>query len=861
MDTTTTFIMRQAIRSIWLTMLFATFAMAQWDGTSIVEPSKTTIEGRQYYEISTAEELAWFARCINSKDTARSAILTADIDLNMNSWTPIGDTLTNAFDGIFDGNGHSISGVSVSNKMYAGLFGVIDVGTVKNLIVENSKIIGYYGKNGEKTSDYDYNSYTGGIVAYAKERSIIENVVNKATLAKATNYNKNYDEQYTGGIVGYSKGLIKNCTNEGDLYSDNIKTYLGGICGYSNNHITNSSNTGSIRGGYYTGGISGYGSIVDSSSNSGLIYGNHYIGGICGNCSATYSQNYGSIQNSSFQKNEVYAGGISGRGSRLKMCINYGDITIKSDTTIFVGGIAAICRHDTQYLANYGKLNATSQKNKAYLGGIVGQVEDQSSAQVLEDFYNQGRLSSSHYAAGITAVLPQTNISIKNIYVATDSINAPHAAGLINYNSVTSTVKNGFLDTTLLSSNIPLIEDNVGISYNIEYKSTEELQTDSMAYILDDLSDYLKQSNSNKSLFYQNKYIKAIHWSRGNGYPIFGDSIHNPIYKIFFINDADSVYQYTDSSSHIYPFPQKNDHVWLNKKKVSGYIDDLIAPDSNKTFVWQDSVLIDSNTTFTWSDSQAISVPITCNDKPENDLKCCMEYMFNFMNEYDSVSTEYYHTIHKMNYTSSSRYVLMPVTNCLDKNSNGILDGLDSSSDAYSTIQSFINSIQIFRDQLLSSNSMEELSSSSVIPHSSTNESSSSFNYSSMKESSSSKETESYSSANSSSNQEFTSSSSTQTPHESSSSKTYEEKSSSSKSNDLTTTSNETHTPSWSIHTKGKQIFVNGLQAESAYTLFDMQGHILRTGNISSSTPTINVFCSGIYIIKINHKTKILKIK
>ena len=125
-----------AVAKIWgvtlVILIGAVFSFAAWDGKSKTEPSIRIIDGRQFYQIGTPEELAWFANKVNSKDTALSAVLTADIDLNSKMWIPIGDTTSHAYDGVFDGNGFSIRGVSVSNKSYAGLFGVIDLGVVKN---------------------------------------------------------------------------------------------------------------------------------------------------------------------------------------------------------------------------------------------------------------------------------------------------------------------------------------------------------------------------------------------------------------------------------------------------------------------------------------------------------------------------------------------------------------------------------------------------------------------------------------------------------------------------------------------------------------------------------------------------------
>ena len=82
-----------------------------------------------YYQINSAENLAWFANRVNSGDSSIKAKLVNDIMLNYGStgreWTPIGSQ-SKPFKGEFDGNGHYISGVYVnSNAEYSGLFGYV----------------------------------------------------------------------------------------------------------------------------------------------------------------------------------------------------------------------------------------------------------------------------------------------------------------------------------------------------------------------------------------------------------------------------------------------------------------------------------------------------------------------------------------------------------------------------------------------------------------------------------------------------------------------------------------------------------------------------------------------------------------
>lgn len=575
---------------ITVVLIYVAVSFAAWDGTTMSEPSTKLVEGNQYYAIGSPEELAWFASKVNSRDTAISAVLIADIDLNSRAWTPIGKDSVAAFDGVFDGNGHSISGISVSSKMYAGLFGVIDVGTVKNLVIENSKINGYYVKG------YYYYSYVGGVAGYANSGSSIQNVTNRASLVAATNKpSSGTSYLYMGGIVGYTRGKIISCLNESDLSQSYSSQYIGGIVGYASNakldslknkgaitgvdytggiagyayygNGTNLNNDAKIVGIYSTGGVLGYGDDfqISNAINNGDVDGKKFVGGICGQCddesvklsinkglvkgigrskdslrvggicgicSVESSQNQGNIEVEGTYIRNAYVGGISGISSQIRLSLNYGNITATVDSTLYVGGVSGFVNgyYGVSYSGNFGRIKATttSKIREAHVGGVVGKVGNYGFSNV----FNQGKLYSSHYAAGIATVLPQNAITIKNFYVATDTVEGPNAAAFVNYNSTTATLQNGYFDGTL-KKNLSLVGENVGVEKDLFIVDTKTLQSDSIAYILD-IANF---SGSYKSSFYSvdSWSTPTHHWSRDIGYPVFADSAHKPIYQVVFI--------------------------------------------------------------------------------------------------------------------------------------------------------------------------------------------------------------------------------------------------------------------------------------------------------------------------------------
>ncbi len=164
--------------------------------------------------------------------------LTDDLDFSDKTFTPIGTENVN-FNGNFDGQGHTIKGISLSNSnSYQGIFGYMDAnGIIQNLTLDDSSIKG--------------GSHTGAIVG--RSQGTIKNchVTNSVTVGG------NGSVSYIGGIVGYSKGTIEGCTSEATVGSKN-NTKVGGIAGYGGNTIQNNLFLGSsISGSKYVGAIVG----------------------------------------------------------------------------------------------------------------------------------------------------------------------------------------------------------------------------------------------------------------------------------------------------------------------------------------------------------------------------------------------------------------------------------------------------------------------------------------------------------------------------------------------------------------------------------------------------------------------------
>lgn len=168
----------KAIIPCLLAGLFST-AFAQSTYLTSVEPSKTAIDGVEYYQISKCPELAWFRDQVNAGETSINAVLTKNVNCYANSlvdttnasnWIPIGKDSSVAYKGIFDGKGFTISNIYMdkSNLRY-GLFAYVS-GTLKNLNVKN---FFYDIRSTDITS-----KRIGGIVTKAFDNAVLENVRN-----------------------------------------------------------------------------------------------------------------------------------------------------------------------------------------------------------------------------------------------------------------------------------------------------------------------------------------------------------------------------------------------------------------------------------------------------------------------------------------------------------------------------------------------------------------------------------------------------------------------------------------------------------------------------------------------------------
>ena len=212
-----------------VTLNVSTQALDQGDGTA-ANP----------YQIATADDLKAFRDKVNGGATTACAILTADITLDKSeTWTPIGSS-KNKYNGTFDGQGYTISGLNVNEtgSNEAGLFGDTAQSNtspvIKNLTIADSSFVTARG-------------YAGGVAGYGG--GVFENCHTEASVTVQ-------GKKCAGGIIGSYKGTgitaelsMIQCSNRATVKEvDGFGGFAGGLIGQAEHplKLENSFNAGVV---------------------------------------------------------------------------------------------------------------------------------------------------------------------------------------------------------------------------------------------------------------------------------------------------------------------------------------------------------------------------------------------------------------------------------------------------------------------------------------------------------------------------------------------------------------------------------------------------------------------------------------
>ncbi len=348
-----------------------------------------------YYEIGNAGQLYWFAELVNTEvidgdtptypNSSANAKLIADIVVNkevivgnaneinlddedeiaakgFRPWTPIAENT--AYKGVFDGDGHFISGLYIYKEdSNEGLFSTISGGTVKNVGVKDSFL----------RIRSNENSYLGAISGRVFKEATIENCFS------VNNYIRS-GFQFVGGIVGYcdvstSEGVlitIKNCYNTSKVMA---YQYFGGIAGHTNNAVI-------IEKCYNLGTIAPHDKTVGKAGEENKLY----YGGLVGRMQI----------NSSYFQNPM-----------LLNCYNLGDIELPDNQLENnIGGLVGIivnstnlqvvienCYNGSDFLTTDGGGLPTEVADRCIYSDI-GYIQEIDDVSISNVFYPEGITSN-----------------------------------------------------------------------------------------------------------------------------------------------------------------------------------------------------------------------------------------------------------------------------------------------------------------------------------------------------------------------------------------------------------------------------------------------------------------------------------
>lgn len=318
------------------------------------------------YLIATADDLADFADRVNNPEEddnekyARSHFkLVADIDMSGTAYVSAGQIFTfnegeederkvYGFSGSFDGNGHTISNLTIKRNLrsgmsYVGLFGYCHRAMITNLTLDN---VSYAVVSGADKNDIG--AYVGGVVGYG-------NLTNISNVRVSGEFNMSLCASNPSRIGGIAGGL--------DVY-DSETAYIA--------YVKNCVSEVKVVAKKFDDGDA---SSLDSSVNGGII-------------GATSTASNGALAvlncvttaNAAVEGGE-WVGGIVGYASCTRMsiinCANYARVKATNKDVSYAGGIIGYSSNDNTVLDCFstGRVTATratSTTYKSYAGGIAG---------------------------------------------------------------------------------------------------------------------------------------------------------------------------------------------------------------------------------------------------------------------------------------------------------------------------------------------------------------------------------------------------------------------------------------------------------------------------------------------------------
>ncbi len=361
--------MKKIIFVLCMLCLAASAFAANWTGATSEPENSKKINGKIFYVITSAEELAWFAAQVNGGRSTINAVLANDIrfmdDTSKTSsvnWTPIGKNSSAMFGGIFDGAGKTVFGLYCEQGTYAGIFGVTD----SNAVIRNVS---------SRKASIKSNRYAGGIVAW--NSGTVTGCMNGGTVT-STPSNSN---TYSGGIAGRNSGTVTGCTNGGTVSSFSSGTssgssdyaYSGGIAGWNSGTVTGCTNGGTVTSTLfssyaYSGGIVGWNSgTVADCKNLGKVSATGGSGGV------TYKNTASATMLNSFSvAGAAVSGVVKDNSGTVANCYYDSDVLTGKSTVAPNSGLHTADMQRDQFAWILNTTNGTAENSGVWSRDSVG---------------------------------------------------------------------------------------------------------------------------------------------------------------------------------------------------------------------------------------------------------------------------------------------------------------------------------------------------------------------------------------------------------------------------------------------------------------------------------------------------------
>lgn len=383
------------------------YIVSVWDGESATTP---VADADGVYRISSAEELVGmmndskYPNCNNYQNV----VLESDIDLGGNTISGFGDD-SGFFDGVFDGQGHSISNFKIdatNRTYYAGLFNQVSQysGTntvIKNLIVKNATVAG--------------TSQVGVIVGGMNSNTIVENCKVYNSTVKAV--------KKVGSVVGYTAGgtvkdnYAENCVIE---YSEKEASE---ILGYENTGSTVSGNT--FNNITFVVSATALATELTPDANGVITLTRDYT--VTGDWTSLALSGTVTIEGNNHTIKGINQPLVAGTGG-INITVN--DLTI-SESVI---GIATV-------------------ENGLGTAAFISYIDHSGKASFTNCHLFESKVTGNERAAALLAFSEASEVSIKNCSVVKCELTSVGgAAGLVAYTHSTTTVENSKVENTIVEA-------------------------------------------------------------------------------------------------------------------------------------------------------------------------------------------------------------------------------------------------------------------------------------------------------------------------------------------------------------------------------------------------------------------------